>query len=530
MSQDFVKGKLYSLRNEIKLKENLEIGSSNYLATMYKELWRASAGPLVHLPQTGETVFYFPQGHLEQPAYDLPSKILCRVININLGVDTETDEVYAQITLLPEFCQDDVDKMDPFLPELPRPVLKSFYKKLTITDISSKLHVRQHDANECFPQLDMTQKTPSNPKRHVLTTGWKLFVTKKRLSVGDSVIFIRGENGSLRVGIRRVSSQKYTPYCYLASDENKDLSTQFIVGKNKYLESAKKFCSIGLRFSMKFEEGHNQTRYCNGSIIDIGGVSSRWADSKWRCLKVKWDDPGATMRPQMVSPWEIDPIKLNIEPTRRNQVKNKERLQPNIHDKTWQTSQLAIDPLISSQQFLIQDDQMGQPWLADNWLQDMLNDMELQDQCNLQIPNQDEAVEFKDLGQIFGNAENGGMNMIVCSQFPTLSPPIYFSELHGERVTVNSEDSVQGRETRKRKATSTVVGDDRQVKRCCVDSNSNETHYSSASEGEVSIGKSSQDSSQVECPENGNDRGFVYRVWDRIFGPLVHQIRNFVAK
>lgn len=33
---------------------------------LYKELWKACAGPLVDVPQSGERVFYFPQGHMEQ--------------------------------------------------------------------------------------------------------------------------------------------------------------------------------------------------------------------------------------------------------------------------------------------------------------------------------------------------------------------------------------------------------------------------------------------------------------------------------
>lgn len=33
---------------------------------MYTELWKACAGPLVDVPRTGERVYYFPQGHIEQ--------------------------------------------------------------------------------------------------------------------------------------------------------------------------------------------------------------------------------------------------------------------------------------------------------------------------------------------------------------------------------------------------------------------------------------------------------------------------------
>lgn len=33
---------------------------------LYRELWKLCAGPLVDVPQTGDRVFYFPQGHMEQ--------------------------------------------------------------------------------------------------------------------------------------------------------------------------------------------------------------------------------------------------------------------------------------------------------------------------------------------------------------------------------------------------------------------------------------------------------------------------------
>ncbi|KAJ8451117.1 hypothetical protein Cgig2_026926 [Carnegiea gigantea] len=82
---------------------------------LYTELWRACAGPLVEAPRVGERVYYFPQGHMEQleastnqelnqkmNMFNLPSKILCNVLNIVLMAEQETDEVYAEITLMPE--------------------------------------------------------------------------------------------------------------------------------------------------------------------------------------------------------------------------------------------------------------------------------------------------------------------------------------------------------------------------------------------------------------------------------------------
>nr|CAB3467354.1 unnamed protein product [Digitaria exilis] len=78
------------------------------------ELWHACAGPLVSLPPVGSLVVYFPQGHSEQvaasmhkeldtiPSYpSLPSKLICKLLSLTLHADSETDEVYAQMTLQP---------------------------------------------------------------------------------------------------------------------------------------------------------------------------------------------------------------------------------------------------------------------------------------------------------------------------------------------------------------------------------------------------------------------------------------------
>ncbi|XP_048447403.1 auxin response factor 2B-like [Pyrus x bretschneideri] len=38
----------------------------------------------------------------QMPVYNLASKILCQVINVSLKAEPDTDEVFAQVTLLPE--------------------------------------------------------------------------------------------------------------------------------------------------------------------------------------------------------------------------------------------------------------------------------------------------------------------------------------------------------------------------------------------------------------------------------------------
>ncbi|CAK9175892.1 unnamed protein product [Ilex paraguariensis] len=77
----------------------IESKAKGWQNDIYTQLWLACAGPLVNVPHAGDKVYYFPQGHLEQveaymnqddnvemPIYNLPSKILCKVVYIHLQV------------------------------------------------------------------------------------------------------------------------------------------------------------------------------------------------------------------------------------------------------------------------------------------------------------------------------------------------------------------------------------------------------------------------------------------------------------
>ncbi|XP_025702140.1 auxin response factor 2 isoform X1 [Arachis hypogaea] len=93
------------------------------------------------------------------PVYDLPSKILCRVINVQLKAEPDMDEVLAQITLLPEQNQDEtVEKEPPLPPRCHRPLhldkwsLRSF-PEVRIHEMYVKLEVGVHSsrASALFP-------------------------------------------------------------------------------------------------------------------------------------------------------------------------------------------------------------------------------------------------------------------------------------------------------------------------------------------------------------------------------------------
>uniref|UniRef100_A0A7N0TRL7 Auxin response factor n=1 Tax=Kalanchoe fedtschenkoi TaxID=63787 RepID=A0A7N0TRL7_KALFE len=337
---------------------------------LYEELWKACAGPLVDVPRERERVYYFPQGHLEQldtstnqemdqriTMFKLPSKILCKVLNVYLMAEPETDEVYAQITLIPEPDQTEPTKPDPCLPEPRRPTVHSFCKVLTASDTSTHggFSVYRKHATECLPPLDMSQPTPTQeligkdlhgmewrfkhifrgqPRRHLLTTGWSTFVSAKRLVTGDSFVFLRGEDGELRVGVRRLACQQSNMPSVISSHSiqlgvlasashavtaqtifqvfYKPRKSQFVVSVNKYLEANKSGFGVGKRFKMRFEGDDLPERWFSGTIVGVDNISQQWADSKWRSLRVQWDEPAAISRPDTVSPWEIENLTPSV--------------------------------------------------------------------------------------------------------------------------------------------------------------------------------------------------------------------------
>jgi len=140
---------------------------------LYRELWHACAGPLVTVPRQGERVYYFPQGHMEQleasthqqldqylPMFNLPSKILCSVVNVELRAEADSDEVYAQIMLQPEADQSKLTSPDHELQEPDKCTAHSFCKTLTASDTSTHggFSVLRRHAEECLPQLVSIRK------------------------------------------------------------------------------------------------------------------------------------------------------------------------------------------------------------------------------------------------------------------------------------------------------------------------------------------------------------------------------------
>ncbi|KAG6762024.1 hypothetical protein POTOM_032509 [Populus tomentosa] len=330
--------------------------SSPVSSSIYLELWHACAGPLTSLPKKGNVVVYFPQGHLEQlassspfshrdmPNFDLHPQIFCKVVNVQLLANRENDEVYTRLTLLPqpEVVGQDLEgkelqelgvdgEGDDASPTKSTPHM--FCKTLTASDTSTHggFSVPRRAAEDCFPSLDYKQQRPSQelvakdlhgvewrfrhiyrgqPRRHLLTTGWSIFVSQKNLVSGDAVLFLRGEDGELRLGIRRaarprnglpdsvtgkqnslpsalslVSNAISTKSVFTVSYSPRATHAVFVVPYQKYIKSINNAVCIGTRFKMRFEMDDSPERRCSGVVTGTADLDPyKWPNSKWRCL------------------------------------------------------------------------------------------------------------------------------------------------------------------------------------------------------------------------------------------------------
>ncbi|XP_074567473.1 auxin response factor 15-like [Curcuma longa] len=345
------------------------------------ELWHACAGPRIWLPKRGSLVMYLPQGHLEHLGFssadcdggrrgacrfDVPPHVFCRVVDVNLHADAGTDEVYAQLSLVPESEElkgrvnkgenegAEVDEDNESLSRSSMPHM--FCKTLTASDTSTHggFSVPRRAAEDCFPPLDYNQQRPSQeltakdlhgtewrfrhiyrgqPRRHLLTTGWSAFVNRKKLISGDAVLFLRGDDGVLRLGVRRAAQSKGSiPVPEQQNYDAASLATlavvatavsmkkvfhinynprastsEFVIPYWKFIKSSDSSLCVGMSFKMLYENDDASERRPTGLITGISDIDpQRWPGSKWRCLLVNWDDDVDTKRQNRISPWEIE--------------------------------------------------------------------------------------------------------------------------------------------------------------------------------------------------------------------------------
>ncbi|MBA0866994.1 hypothetical protein Goshw_026313 [Gossypium schwendimanii] len=172
------------------------------------------------------------------------------------------------------------------------------------------------------------------PKRHLLTTGWSVFVSTKRLFAGDSVLFIRDAKSQLLLGLRRANRQQPALSSSVISSDSMHIGilaaaahaaanfspftifynpraspSEFVVPLAKYYKAMYTQVSLGMRFRMMFETEESGVRRYMGTVTGISDLDPvRWKNSQWRNLQVGWDESTAGERPRRVSIWEIEPV------------------------------------------------------------------------------------------------------------------------------------------------------------------------------------------------------------------------------
>ncbi|KAF8646517.1 hypothetical protein HU200_065736 [Digitaria exilis] len=297
------------------------------------------------------------------PSYpNLPSQLICILHSVTMHADPDTDEVYARMTLQPVSNVTQCDKETLLASELAlkqtRPQTEFFCKTLTASDTSTHggFSVPRRAAERIFPHLDFSMQPPAQelqardlhdsvwtfrhifrgqPKRHLLTTGWSLFVSGKRLLAGDSVLFIRDARQQLLLGIRRANRQPVNLSSSVLSSDSMHIGilaaaahaaannsqftvfynpraspSEFVIPFAKYQKAAySNQLSLGMRFRMMFETEESGTRRYMGTITGISDMDPvRWKNSQWRNIQVAWDEAAPSERRTRVSLWEIEPV------------------------------------------------------------------------------------------------------------------------------------------------------------------------------------------------------------------------------
>ncbi|XP_030930445.1 auxin response factor 18-like [Quercus lobata] len=376
-----------------------EIPMRNSDKSLDSQLWHACAGGMVQMPPINSKVFYFPQGHAEHALGGnvdfgnsrIPSLIPCRVNTIRYMADPESDEVYAKLNLVPLRNNELNFEDDGFLGasgvDQGQEKLVSFAKTLTQSDANNGggFSVPRYCAETIFPRLDYNAEPPvqtilakdvhggvwkfrhiyrGTPRRHLLTTGWSNFVNRKKLVAGDSIVFLRAENGDLCVGIRRAKrgigggieylsgwNQEaancgstfgvYSSFMRESKNSSKPMELGGKVRNESVVEAAtlatngKPFevvyyprastpeffvkasvvraameihWSSGMRFKMPFEtEDSSRISWFMGTISAVQVADPvHWPDSPWRLLQVAWDEPDLLQNVKCVNPWLVE--------------------------------------------------------------------------------------------------------------------------------------------------------------------------------------------------------------------------------
>ncbi|KAE8728293.1 putative Protein grpE [Hibiscus syriacus] len=316
-------------------------------ATSIQGSGETCAGSSVRIPIVNSSVYYFPQGHMEQSCGSAPllsslvhsrPLIPCIISDVHCLADPKTDEVFVKLFLVPvepsrlpnQFLDinGDVEDSDKIV---------SFSKILTPSDANNGggFSVPRFCADSIFPPLDYNSEPPvqtlsvtdvrggtwefrhiyrGTPRRHLLTTGWSKFVNQKKLIAGDSVVFMRDGNGKMFIGVRRAMKKggvggdsgrwRETSDGGAMKGEGRGRMTAEAVAESA--ERAAKGCHSRVKMAVETEDSSRMLSFQGTVISAAPSDSGPWIGSPWRMLLVAWDDPDVLPNARRVSPWQVE--------------------------------------------------------------------------------------------------------------------------------------------------------------------------------------------------------------------------------
>ncbi|KAG2410715.1 Auxin response factor [Vigna angularis] len=297
---------------------------------LYRELWHACAGPLVTVPREGERVFYFPQGHIEQVVqmrrYSAEFRFWRCLSQADLVSTVKFGVLVFSIFGFEHECL--------FL-----------WRTRTLGG-----SVDKSGSGTAYAGLRSTTEDPlSGHQRHAQVSGYGVIPQRRRPYVSLWIWMIARRECGGEGGSSGTASPVSRPFVLTSPAE-------FIVPYDQYMESLKNNYTIGMRFKMRFEGEEAPEQRFTGTIVGIEDADQkRWPNSKWRSLKVRWDETSNVPRPERVSQWKIEPAlappALNPLPMPRPK-RPRSNVVPSSPDSSVLTreasSKVSVDPLPAS--------------------------------------------------------------------------------------------------------------------------------------------------------------------------------------
>ncbi|GAU36661.1 hypothetical protein TSUD_213160 [Trifolium subterraneum] len=236
------------------------------------KLWQSCAGDSIKIPKLHSKVYYFPLEDQENNVEVVSSfKTLTRSDSNNGGAFS-----------VPRGCANKI------FPPLDLKAKPAPFQELSCTDVHGEVWKFRHIYSGA-------------PQRHLITSGWSKFVDKKKLVVGDSLVFLKNSTGRIFIGIRRkldasrsgkIKEKAVIEAAELA-EKNKAFEIvyyptvgdgdNFVVDANVVEDAMKINWNCGMRVKLPLKN----------DVSSKGTISNLYASSNhpWRMLQVKWDEP-----------------------------------------------------------------------------------------------------------------------------------------------------------------------------------------------------------------------------------------------